>query len=158
MADIRSKSLGRPVLYALILLGVYLTYLVLRPFIVALIWAVIFAILFRRMQVALSQRMRPSRAALVTTLVVGLAIVAPAVVLLSTLAREGPQVTDYLKQTSQSAPRQIQRIWDAVRARSPVDMPEDPTDFIKEGERRAIAFLTPRAGGFVADFLATLGT
>src|SRR4029450_4819940 len=31
MAEVRTKSLGRPVLYALVLLGVYLPYLVLSP-------------------------------------------------------------------------------------------------------------------------------
>ena len=111
MADVRSKSPGPPpVLYALILLGVYLTYVVLSPFLVALIWALIFAILFRGMQLALSQRIGPSHAALVTTLVVAIVIVAPAVVLLSALAREAPQVTDYLKQSSENAPHQVQRI------------------------------------------------
>jgi predicted PurR-regulated permease PerM len=43
---------------------------VLGPFLAALTWAVIFAILFQRMHVALSRRMGPGRAALVTTLVV----------------------------------------------------------------------------------------
>ena len=61
MADIRSKSLGRPVLYALVLLGLYLSYLVLSPFLVALTWAVMFAILFRRMQVVLTSQMRHLR-------------------------------------------------------------------------------------------------
>jgi hypothetical protein len=35
MSDVGSKSLGRPLLYALILLGLYLSYLVLSPFFVA---------------------------------------------------------------------------------------------------------------------------
>jgi predicted PurR-regulated permease PerM len=158
MAEVRSKSLGRPVLYALILLGVYLTYRVLSPFIVALTWAVMFAILFRNMQVALAKRMGPKRAALVTTVVVGLAIVAPAVVLISTLAREAPHVAEQLEHTSRSAPSQIQRIWDIVRAHSPVPVPEDPRAFVTEGAQRALTFLAPRAGAFVSDFFAMLGT
>jgi predicted PurR-regulated permease PerM len=120
MLGVRNTSLGQPALYALILLGVYLTYLVLRPFLVPLVWAAMFAILFQGMHVALSRRIGQSPAAIVTTLIVGIVIVAPAVVLISALAREVPQLTDYLKQASQSAPRQIQRIWDAARARSPV--------------------------------------
>jgi predicted PurR-regulated permease PerM len=158
MSDLGSKSLGPAFLYVLILLGGYLTYLVLSPFLVALTWAVLFAILFRRMQVALSPRIGSSGAALVTTLTVGVVIVAPAVLLVSALAREVPQVTDYLKQTSQTAPRQIQQLWDAARARSPVPMPEDPTDVLIEGGRRALTFLAPHAGALVANVFAMVGS
>ena len=158
MSDVRSKSLGAPFLYVLILIGGYLSYLVLSPFLVALTWAVLFGILFRGIQVALSRRIGPSGAALVTTLTVALAIVAPAVLLVSALAREVPQVVDYLKEASQTAPRQIQQLWDAARARSPVPMPEDPSDVLVEGARRAITFLAPHAGAFVANVFAMLGT
>ena len=157
MTDVSSKSLGRPVLYALILLGLYLSYLVLSPFLVALTWAVMFAILFRRMQAALAARIGSNRAAVVTTLVVGVVIVAPAVVLISAVARQAPQVADYVTQTSRTAPHQIQRIWDAVRARSPFPIPEAPADFMTQGAQRAVAFLRPRAGAFVTDLFATLG-
>jgi predicted PurR-regulated permease PerM len=158
MSDVRSTSLGRPVHYALILLGIYLTYLVLRPFFAALTWAVIFAIMFRGMQTALSARIGRSRAAVITTLVVAAVIVAPAAVLISTLTREIPQITEHLKETTQRAPSQIQRVWDTVRRRSPVAMPDDPMVFMREGAERAVSFLAPHAGAFVADFFATLGT
>jgi predicted PurR-regulated permease PerM len=36
-------------------------------------------------------------------------------------------------------------------------MPEDPTDFLTQGGRRAFSFLAPHAGAFVVDFFATLG-
>ena len=153
-----TSSLGRPILYALIFVGVYLAYLILSPFLVALTWAAIFAILFRGMQVALSQKVGRSGAALITTLVVGLAIVAPAVALIAVLAREIPNIADYARQTSLGAPYQIQRIWDAVRAWSPVPMPEDPAMFVSEAARRMLAFLAPHAGAFVADAFAMLGS
>jgi predicted PurR-regulated permease PerM len=157
-AESTSKSLGRPVLYAVILLALYLSYQVLEPFFVALTWAAMFAILFHRMQVALVSRMGPNRAALVTTLVVAIAIVAPAVVVISAVVREAPGLADYLKRASSSAPEQIQRIWDTVRARSPVSLPDDPTDLVTRGVQRTLTFLAPRAGGVVADVLGTLGT
>jgi predicted PurR-regulated permease PerM len=157
MADVRRKSLGRPALYVLILVGLYLGYLILGPFLAALTWAAIFAMLFHGVQAWLTRRMSPNRAALVTTLVVAALIVAPAVLLISTLARELPQVTDQLKQTSQSAPQEVQRIWDVVRARSPVALPEDPTELMANGAQRAVRFLAPHAGAFVGDFLGTLG-
>jgi predicted PurR-regulated permease PerM len=156
MADVR-KSFGQPVLYGLILLGIYLTYLVLKPFLVALTWAAIFAVLFRGAHLELARRVGPSLSALVTTLAVAIVIVGPAVMLISALAREAPQVAAYLKQTSLTAPRQIQQVWDVVRARSPVPIPEDPTDLMTEGAQRAITFLAPHAGALVADFFALLG-
>jgi predicted PurR-regulated permease PerM len=157
MADIRRKSLGSPVLYALILLGIYLAYRVLGPFLGALTWAAVFAILFQRMQAWLARKMAPGRAALVSTLAAAALIVAPVGLLISTVAREMPQVTDHLRQSSQSAPRQLQRIWDVVKARSPVALPEDPTEVVSEGAHRAVTFLAPHAGAVVGDFLATLG-
>jgi predicted PurR-regulated permease PerM len=81
----------RPVLYAFVFLGVYLSYRVLSPFFVALTWAVLLAILFRGMQTALARRTGPNSAALITTLVVGVLIVGPAGGLISALAQEAPQ-------------------------------------------------------------------
>jgi predicted PurR-regulated permease PerM len=157
MADVRRKSLGRPVLYALILIGVYLAYRILGPFLVALTWAAIFAMLFHGLQVRLAKKMSPNHAAIATTLVVAALIVAPAGLLISTLAHELPQVTDQVKQTSQGAPQKVQRIWAVVRAHSPVSLPEDPTELITNGAQRAVKFLAPHAGAFVGDFLGTLG-
>jgi predicted PurR-regulated permease PerM len=158
MSEVRRKSLGRPTLYALILVGLFLIYQVLSPFLVALTWAVIFAMLFHGMQAALARRIGPNHAALVTTLVVAVVIVAPAVVLISALAREGPQVADSVKQSTQNAPHQIQRIWEAARARSPVPIPVDPSDVIRKGAQRAATFLASRAGAVLGDSLAALGT
>jgi predicted PurR-regulated permease PerM len=156
--DGTGKSLGRPTLYALIVVGVYLTYLILRPFLPALTWAVMFAILFHGMQAAVARRVGPTRAAVVTTLFVAIVIVAPGVLLITNLAHEAPQVGDYLKETSEHVPPRMQQIWDAVRARSPVSMPANLKDVIANGTQRAVAFLGPRAGAFVAGSLATLGS
>jgi predicted PurR-regulated permease PerM len=157
MADQSSKRGGRAVLFALVLAGVYLSGLVLGPFLEALTWALIFAILFRGTHAALLPRLGPNGAALVTTLVVAIVIVAPGVALIPVLAREAPQVADYLKQTSVDAPLQIQRIWDAVKAWSPVPIVDDPGDVMTRGAQRALAFMTSHAGEFAANFFATLG-
>ena len=85
-------------------------------------------------------------------------IVAPAVLLVSVLAREVPQVIDYVQQASLSAPEQIERIWQMVREPGSVPLPEDPTALLREGVQRVLAFLAPAAGGVVADMLAMLGS
>ena len=157
-AAVRDTSLRKPGLYALAFLGVYLSYLVLRPFLVALTWAVMLAMICRGFQAKLATRMTPGRAATLTTIIVGLLIVAPAVVLVSTAVHEAPQVIERLKESSGSSPAQLQKAWDAVRAKSPVALPADPMDVVTNAAQRATAFLAPRASGIVSDFLGTLGT
>ena len=80
------RSRQRPLFYALVLLASYISYLILGPFLAALAWAVMFAILFHGMQVALSKRLGPNR-----------------VMLVSALAHEAPQVSGYLQDAAQSA-------------------------------------------------------
>jgi len=158
MTDNGNKPVQRPLFYALVLTAGYLTYLILNPFLVALTWAAMFAILFYGMQAALASRIGRNRAAVVTTCVAGLVIVAPAVTLVSALAREAPQVADYLQHTSRTVPHQIERLWEIARTRSPVALPEDPAVLLTEGARRGLTFLAPRAGAIVADLFATLGS
>jgi predicted PurR-regulated permease PerM len=158
MANTREECLSQPLFYALVFFAGYLTYLVLSPFLVPLAWAAVFAMMFHRLQVELAPRIGPNRAALVTTVLAAILIVAPGVMLLSVLAREAPQVVGYIQQTSLSAPGQLERIWELARARSPIGLPEDPTLLLREGVQRALTFLAPRAGAILADAFATLGS
>ena len=158
MAEIRTNSLGRPVLYVLVALGLYLSYRILGPFIVALTWAMMLAVLCHGMQAALSRRITAGRAALVLTVVVGLGLVTPAVAVITILAREAPQVADHFNQASPGVPAPVQRIWDATRVRIPAPTPEDPTALVTQGVHRVSTFLASHAGALVADFLANLGT
>jgi len=157
MPDTDSERLHRPAFYVLVLIAAYATYLVLGPFFVALGWAAVFAILFYPVQAVLAPKIGLNRAALVTTVMTGLLIVTPAVMLVSVLAREVPQVADYVQHSWVAAPHQIERIWETARARSPVSLPEDPTQLVREGVSRVLTFLAPRAGAVVADVFATLG-
>jgi predicted PurR-regulated permease PerM len=142
---------------ALVVLGIYFSYLVLGPFLVAMSWAGIFAILFRRTQVSLAARIGPNRSAAVVTVLTAVLIVAPVATLVTSLAREAPTVTDYLQKTTRNAPRQIETMWQMIRELSPVDLPDDPTQLLAEGARRAMSVLVPQAGAVVADALATIG-
>lgn len=150
--------LQRPPFYVLVFIAGYVTYLVLSPFLVPLTWAAVFGIVFRRAHVALARRIGPARAALVTTVLVGILIVAPAVLLVSVLAREVPRVTDYVQQASMSAPDTIERLWNGVRDRVPLTLPEDPTDLLREGVQRIVTFLAPRLGAVVANLVGTIGS
>jgi predicted PurR-regulated permease PerM len=144
--------------YGLVLLTGYLAFLVIRPFLAPLAWAVVFAMMFYPVYDELAIRFGPARGAFATTLMAAVLIVAPAVMLVSVLAREVPLVIDYVQQASLSAPDQIERVWQVLRRRSPVPLPDDPTVILREGVQRALAFLAPRAGAAVADVLATVGS
>jgi predicted PurR-regulated permease PerM len=148
----------RLLVYVLFVVAGYLAYLVLRPFLVPLVWAAVFAMMFHRVQTDLLPKLGPNRAALVTTLLAAVLIVAPAVMLVSALVNELPQVIEYVQQASVSAPRLIERIWSFARERSPMELPEDPTMILREGIQRALAFLAPHAGAVAADLVATLGS
>src|SRR5262245_24881950 len=120
-------QIQRLLVYVLVLVAGYLAYLVLRPFLAPLAWAAVFAMMFHRVQVDLLPKLGPNRAALVTTLLATILIVAPTVMLVSALANEMPQVIARVQEASLTAPRLIERIWEFARARSPVELPEDPT-------------------------------
>jgi predicted PurR-regulated permease PerM len=142
----------------LIALGVYLSYLTLSPFVVAFTWAGLFAILFYDAQATLARRIGSNRAALVVTLAVALLIIAPGAILISALVREAPQATNYVKNSSETAPTKIVSIWSGFRAKSPFPMPEDPTDVLTAAGERLRAFAMAHAGAFVSGSLASLGT
>jgi predicted PurR-regulated permease PerM len=144
--------------YGLVLLTGYLAFLVIRPFLAPLAWAVVFAMMFYPVYDELAIRFGPGRGAFATTLMAAVLIVAPAVMLVSVLAREVPLVIDYVQQASLRAPEQIERVWEVLRRRSPFPLPDDPTVILREGVQRALAFLAPRAGAAVADVLATVGS
>lgn len=156
--DTDRDRLRRPPFYVLVLVAIYLSYLVLGPFLVPLAWAAVFAMLLHGPQVELALRIGRTRAALLLTVLTGLLIVLPAVLLVAALAREATQVAEYLQKASLITPHRIEVIWEAARARSPFTLPEDPTELIREGVSRILTFLAPRAGAVVADAFATLGT
>jgi predicted PurR-regulated permease PerM len=144
--------------YALILIIGYLTYLILSPFLASLAWAAVFAMMFHGVHTELTPRIGPTRSALAVTLMAAVLIVAPAVMLVSVIAREVPQVIDYVQQMSLDAPDRINQLWEMARRRSPLPLPEDPALVIREGVQRVLTFLAPRAGAVVADLFATLGS
>jgi predicted PurR-regulated permease PerM len=49
-------------------------------------------------------------------------------------------------------------MWNMLRERSPVALPADPTEILTTAAQRAIAFLAPRVGAFVANIAATAGS
>jgi predicted PurR-regulated permease PerM len=158
MSDTARDRFGRVLFYLLVLVVGYMAYLVLQPFLASLAWAAVFAMMFHPLHADLAGRIGPNKSALATTVLTGVLIVAPAVMLVSVIAREVPQVIAYVQQASLAAPELLDRIWQAVTARSPVALPKDPAELLRGGLERGLSFLAPRAGAVVADVFATLGS
>ncbi|BCS31164.1 AI-2E family transporter [Luteitalea sp. TBR-22] len=157
MRDFAVAPRQRPLLYGLVLLGVYLSWLVLGTFVVALTWAAVLAVLFSGVQQRLAARIGPARAALATTTLAGAAVLLPTGLFLSALATELPHAATYLQQTGSDAPRHVREAWGAIRTRVPVALPENPTALLGDAAHRAIALLAPRVGSLAADAVATIG-
>ena len=104
MSDTAKDRFSRLLFYILLIVMGYLVYQVLSPFLAPLAWAAVFAMMFQGVHAELSSRIGPNRSALVTTLMTAVLIVAPAVLLVSVLAREVPQVIAYVQEASLTAP------------------------------------------------------
>lgn len=154
-----AKTLFEKLLFVVVTLVTgYLVYLVLYPFLVPLVWAAVFAVVLNSVYEKLLARLKPTRAAVVTTLLAAVLILGPAAFLLSILVREMPQLVDRLQRASAKAPNQVNQVWEVVRQRLPFSLPEDPAQLIGQGMQRGLAFLAASAGGVLADLFATLGS
>jgi predicted PurR-regulated permease PerM len=154
---VQTDSARRILFYALVLLSAYLAYLVISPFLVPLTWAAVFALMFYGLQVKWSRRVGRNRAALIITVLTLVGIVAPTIMLATSLVDQLPGAAAYVQQASLDAPQQVDRIWQLARGRIPTALPEEPGALLQEGVRRVIEFLAPRAGALVANVFATMG-
>jgi len=158
MATSEPDRFARMVFYAVVGLTAWLAYLVVRPFLQPLGWAAIFAIILYPLYGWLSKRLRPSRAALVTTLFAALVLIGPVTTLMSLLVGQVNDAATAYSQTDWSAvtPERLREFWDTVRARSPMDLPKDPAELVSQGVQRLAAFLVPRAGAVLQNVASTL--
>lgn len=143
--------------YAVVILVAYLAMLVVWPFLGPLAWAVILALSLRTVYLKFCIRLPNGRAALATTILAGVLIIAPAAFLITVLVQQVPDAIAYLN-TLNTTPEQLGRLWEGIRARSPVALPPDPMALISQGTRSAATFVASQAGGFVANVLSTLGS
>lgn len=153
------ERFGEFVFYLIVLLVGYLAYRVTSPFLGSLAWAGILAITLEPVRASMATRMSPGRAALVTTLLTAVLIVGPVAALLSVLAAEVPEAVEYAQQLpAQATPERVQSLWDGIRGRIPVGLPDDPTDLLRRGAQSVAAFIAPRVGGALANVAGVIGS
>ncbi|MGD9902629.1 MAG: AI-2E family transporter [Vicinamibacterales bacterium] len=144
--------------YAVVLLVGYLVLLVVWPFLAPLAWAAILAMTLRPVYMYFCIRLSNANAALMTTVLAGLLIIAPAVFLALVVAQQVPLALDYVNNLSATVPAQVMSLWSTLRARLPFPIPADPTVLLTNGAEAAAAFLAGQAGSLVANVLQTFGS
>jgi predicted PurR-regulated permease PerM len=145
--------------YGVVLLVGYLAFVVVQPFLTPLVWAAILAMTLHPVTRQLEVRAGPTWAALLTSVATFLLIVLPVVTVLSVLAKDLPQTLAFLESLPQRAtPENVRRVWDLLRERSPVPLPDDVTMVVAEGAQRVVTFLAPRLGALVANFAGLVGS
>jgi predicted PurR-regulated permease PerM len=153
------ERFGELLFYGMVLLVGYLAYQVTSPFLAPLAWAGILAVTLEPVRASLSDRLGRGRAALATTLLTAVLIVGPVAVLVSMLAAEVPEVVEFAQHLpEQATPERVQLLWDSVRARIPLSLPDDPTDLLRQAAQAVAGFLAPRVGGALANIAGMIGS
>src|SRR5256885_809786 len=83
--------------YGALLLLIFLVFRIVEPFLEPLAWSAVLAVFFYPIHERIMARMRPSRAALVSTLCVTALLIAPALVVLVYTARQAIDATAQLQ-------------------------------------------------------------
>ncbi|MEZ5418617.1 MAG: AI-2E family transporter [Vicinamibacterales bacterium] len=143
--------------YAILLLMGYLVMRVVWPFLAPLAWAAILATSLRPVYMKFCVRASNGHAALLTTLVAALLIIAPAAFLVAVLVRQIPVAVDYIRELSATTPEQVLRLWQTLRVQFP-SLPENPLALLAAGAQDAAGFLAANAGSLVANILSTFGS
>lgn len=135
------------VFYGVLLLVGYLVFRIARPFLGPLGWAGVLAVCAHPLHVRLATRLGPSRAALVTTLLVIVWLVVPAWLIGAVLVREGAQAVNALQDTVAAAPpERVVVIWDWLRARLPLISPDRISASLADIGKQVAGFVASGSG------------
>jgi predicted PurR-regulated permease PerM len=150
---------GELLFYGIVLLVAYLAFSVIAPFLAPLAWAAIFALTLNPLYRRLLPRLGSFGAALATTITAAVVIVGPLATLMSMLSSEIPRVVEFLQTLPQTAtPERVQTVWNLIRARVPVALPDDPTRLLSQAAQTVFAFLAPQLGSVLANIASTIGS
>jgi predicted PurR-regulated permease PerM len=143
---------------------VYLVYLVVAPFLPPLGWASVFAILFYPLHTRLALRWSPGRAALASTLIIAVVLIAPMVLLVTSFTQEALQAAGTLQNAlADGGSSRIEVLWHQVEASLPARVRTEVTQFANDAARAAGSFVITQSGliaksavGFVTDLVIAL--
>lgn len=140
---------------ALLLLG-YLVFLITEPFLVPLAWSAVLAIFFYPLHERLAVRMKPSPAALISTVAVTLLLIVPALIVLVYTARQAIDATarlqSHLLNPQGAFPVQIMDWFHRQLPQAWQNM--DFSEPLRQGAERIASFLAGRLGQLVKNLVS----
>ncbi|MDP9147120.1 MAG: AI-2E family transporter [Acidobacteriota bacterium] len=139
---------------ALLLLG-YVVFLIFEPFLVPLTWSAVLAIFFYPVHERLARRIRPTWAAMLSTLGVTLLLIVPTLVVLSYTAKQAIDASARLESALMNPERELPSealTW----ARHQLPEAWQSTDFsqpLRQGAERTATFLAGKLAGLVKNLV-----
>jgi len=136
--------------YGLLFLLLYHVFQIFQPFLVPLAWAGVFVVFFYPWHQKLEKRFGPNRGAALSTLLVTLILVVPAILVMIAFVREGidaaRQFEQLHKEDQLPVLAYLQRAWEWLGKRVPLPEDVSPYDLLRKGAQAIGSFLALRAG------------
>jgi len=145
-----SRRVTQLLFYGAVILLATLLYRIVSPFLVQIGWAAVLAICVYPWHARLARRFGANRGALVSTLIVTLLLVLPAVFVAMAIFTEGTQVVDDVKQMDTGAATDKGRhIWEWARSHLPLPPADEIRTRLTEGVAGVAGALASRAGALL---------
>lgn len=141
--------------YAMVLLVGYLAFQVVAPFLAALGWASVFAMVLSPIATRLDRRISTTMSATITTLTAAVLIVGPAVLVLTILIREVTQVAVDIQQAGYTVPTpaRLQAAWIELHTRSPFPLPADLSSTIAGALQTLASYIAGKTGSVLQNMI-----
>jgi len=137
--------------YGVVLLTGYLAFTVVAPFLAALAWAGVFAMVLNPVQARLARRMGVTCAAAVMTALAAIIIVGPAVGVMSVTAVEVTALVERIQAGAYAIPTppEVLRWYENLRRHSMIPLPADLTTTVADAVASVATFVAGNAGSIV---------
>jgi predicted PurR-regulated permease PerM len=158
-AESERDRFTRVLFYAVVLVIGYLAFQIVGPFLAALAWAGVFAMVLSPVQTYAARRLnRPGAAAAFTTGLAALLIVGPAVAVLVILANEVTSLIQRIQSGSFGLPASPDiRAWYAhLRQQTLLPLPDDPNATISDAVTAVASYTASKAGGILQNLAGLL--
>jgi predicted PurR-regulated permease PerM len=142
--------------YGTLLLLIYLVYLITQPFLVPLAWSAVLAIFFYPLHQHIEKRLRPTQAALLSTVIATLVLIVPAIVVLILATRQAIDASARIQAALMDPDKALpMHALDWVRGHLPAEWQSaDFSQPIRQGAEKVAAFLAGNIAALVKNLAA----
>jgi predicted PurR-regulated permease PerM len=142
--------------YGTLLLLIYLVYRITEPFLVPLAWSAVLAIFFYPLHERIEKRMKPTQAALLSTVGVTVVLIVPAIVVLILATRQAIEASTGIQNALMNPDRALpMHAVDWVRSQLPSEWQSaDFSQPIRQGAEKVAAFLAGNIAALVKNLAA----